>query len=391
MLTRECTGAVLCGGKSSRMGFDKAFLAGAGGQPLLRQNAQALRGLFATVALVSERSAKLAEVPGLGGFAQWQDHYPEKGPLGGICTALEEAGTPYIFVMACDMPQPDFALVERLWRALDGAQVALCTHGGRAEPLFAFYHKSCLPVFRRQLEEGNLRLRAGFSQLDVKTLELPEAEAEAAFANLNTPQQLESWQKGQSQPLYLPQMVMIGAFGRNSGKTTLARQLIGAWKDAWPVWGLKVVSVDELGGTCHRGGDGCGMCTGLATPFELAEEQGGNAAKDTVQMLGAGAQRVFLLRSLRTALPDAAADFTRRVPSGTLVVCESNTMRRAVRPGVFLFAGETPPDESGMKPSARAVYPLADGVVPPGGDAAALLAVEQDADGAVRIVKRGSL
>lgn len=390
-MTRECTGAVLCGGKSSRMGFDKAFLAGAGGQPLLRQNAQALRGLFATVALVSERSAKLAEVPGLGGFAQWQDHYPEKGPLGGICTALEEAGTPYVFAMACDMPQPDFALVERLWRVLDGAQVALCTHGGKAEPLFAFYHKSCLPVFLRQLAEGNLRLRAGFSQLDVKTLDLPEAEAAAAFANLNTPQQLESWQKGQRQPLDMPQMVMIGAFGRNSGKTTLAKQLIGAWKDAWPVWGLKVVSVDELGGTCHRGGDGCGMCTGLTTPFELAEEQGGNAAKDTVQMLGAGAQKVFLLRSLRTALPQAAADFARRVPPGTLVVCESNTMRRAVRPGVFLFAGAPPADESGMKPSARAVYPLADGVVAPGGNAAALLAVEQDADGAVRIVKRGSL
>lgn len=180
--------------------------------------------------------------------------------------------------------------------------------------------------------------------------------------------------------LHEPRLVLIGAASRNSGKTLLACDVIKAYAKAYPVYALKIIGIERAGEDCHRGGAGCGMCTNLSGDFELREDKGENAGKDTARMLEAGAARAFLLRSLKSHMGEAFMDFVRQVPKNALIVCESNSLRLHVRPGVFLFAGSS----GEMKPSARAVARYADYLLPAGEYAAAdLIHIRQGLDGSL--------
>jgi len=348
------------------MGFDKAFLQYQG-QWLLQRNAVCLQEIFEQVVLVSDRQEKLAGIRELSEFLILADETPEGGPLGGICTALMKCQTPYVFVMACDMPKINTALIMNMHEQLDDSQVTVCVHyeeRERMETLFAFYHHSCLPVFRKQLSENQLQIRSRFARLKVKKLLLTSQEAGDTFSNINTPEELAVWNG--SQMLAVPQMVLIGAFGRNSGKTTLACQLIREWRRTAPVYALKVIGIDKANSGCHRGKDSCGICSGLRRCFELWEETGEFPEKDTARMLAAGAEKSFLLKSLKGSMGQAIGEFMAQVPKGTIVVAESNSLRNYVVPGAFVFAGFVPEKEEMMKQSARTVFRRADLFLIPG-------------------------
>lgn len=191
---KDAAAALLCGGRSSRMGFDKAFL-GVGEESLLLANARKLSSVFGRVYLVADSKDKLLPLGDLSGYALLEDQQPGMGPMGGVAAALAQAEEPYVFVMACDMPSPDLELIYRLHETLGDAQVALFEHEGKLEPLFAFYHRSCLPVFREQLQQGNTQLRREFHRLRVRRVPLDEAHAQTAFLNLNTPEEVELWRR----------------------------------------------------------------------------------------------------------------------------------------------------------------------------------------------------
>ena len=185
------TAAILCGGKSRRMGFDKAFLMD-DRQYLLLETANKLQGLFEQVVLVSNTKTKFDGRPDFARFPVLEDSYMEKGPMGGISTALEQIQTEYAFVMACDMPLPDIELIGRMYRKLSQEQVLVCSHQEKLEPLFAFYHKSCLPVFKKQMEKGELKPRSAFLALKVGMYCLSDEEMNAVL-NLNTPDDVQKW------------------------------------------------------------------------------------------------------------------------------------------------------------------------------------------------------
>jgi len=191
---QDAAAALLCGGRSSRMGFDKAFLR-AGEESLLLANARKLKSVFGRVYLVADSKDKLLPLGDLSGYALLEDQCPGMGPMGGVTAVLARAEEPYVFVMACDMPSPDMELIHRLHESLRDAQVALFEHEGKLEPLFAFYHRSCLPVFQEQLRQGNTRLRREFDRLRVRRVPLDEAQAQTAFLNLNTPEEVELWRR----------------------------------------------------------------------------------------------------------------------------------------------------------------------------------------------------
>ncbi|GLC81300.1 molybdenum cofactor guanylyltransferase [Lacrimispora brassicae] len=185
------TAAILCGGKSRRMGFDKAFLMD-DEQYLLLQTAKELQSLFEQVVLVSNTKAKFDGRTDFTKLRILEDRYIEKGPMGGISTALEQIQTEYIFIMACDMPLPDIGLIGRMYRKLNQEQVLVCSHQGKLEPLFAFYHRSCLPVFKKQMEKGELKPRSTFPALHVGMYCLSDGEMNT-IVNLNTPEDVQHW------------------------------------------------------------------------------------------------------------------------------------------------------------------------------------------------------
>src|SRR5690349_13497485 len=98
-------GIVLAGGRSERMGRDKALLQ-IDGISLVERAAQTLRAVADTVIVVADRPNKYVfddGTPVLG------DKYPGMGPLGGLLTGLDAAGAGCHFALACDMPfvQPE--------------------------------------------------------------------------------------------------------------------------------------------------------------------------------------------------------------------------------------------------------------------------------------------
>jgi molybdopterin-guanine dinucleotide biosynthesis protein A len=163
------TGVVLAGGQSTRMGRDKATLE-FDGQPLLERAVAVLRECFPEVMVIR------------------QDDVPGLGPIGGLLTALRRA--PEIFVVACDMPFLDAALIREMAAQLPGYD-AVAIPG---EPLHAAYSARILPVVEAQIAAGDYSVQSLLSKLRVKTVEA------GPIINVNTPEELEAaWQKLKSQ------------------------------------------------------------------------------------------------------------------------------------------------------------------------------------------------
>lgn len=160
--------------------------------------------------------------------------------------------------------------------------------------------------------------------------------------------------------LYAPNMLLIGAAGRDAGKTAFVCEVIRRFRDV-PVMGAKVTAVQERDGTCPRGGKGCGVCSSLETSFSLTEETEKRGAKDTQRLLAIGAQRVFWLRVLKQDLETGARALLDALGPDTPVICESNSLRHAVEPGVFLMIRHR--ESNTFKASAQGVWRHASGII----------------------------
>ncbi len=151
----------------------------------------------------------------------------------------------------------------------------------------------------------------------------------------------------------IPGMLMVGAAERNAGKTTFACRLIKKFSANNDIIGVKVTTILEADGKCPRGGEGCGVCTSLEGNFCLTEEHTGPPGKDTTKLLEAGAARVFWLRVLLDHLDEGVSALLKKIGSGAVTVCESNSFRLAVEPDLFIMVKEKNTDR--YKVSARNV------------------------------------
>ncbi|MFN3875353.1 MAG: molybdenum cofactor guanylyltransferase [Flavobacteriales bacterium] len=182
------TGVVLAGGKSSRMGRDKALLE-LRGRTLLDRALDLLHPHCAELLVIGE-PRKHGHV---GPFVI-ADEWPGKGPLGGIATALRYASNDKLLVIACDMP----ALTDRLFDLLK-AQLGTATdavvprHGGVIEPLAAAYHRSAQLAFRRCVELDVLKMSDALRQVRTSFVEVvPGGDGwpPDLFRNINAPNDL---------------------------------------------------------------------------------------------------------------------------------------------------------------------------------------------------------
>ncbi len=156
-------------------------------------------------------------------------------------------------------------------------------------------------------------------------------------------------------------MILIGATGRNSGKTTLALQIIHAFKDVLPVVAFKLITIRDHGDICPRGGKGCGICQGLKGSFDITPETG-TGTKDTMLLKKAGANQVYLIRAYKENLREALEEALKLVPKNALVLCESNSVRLVAEPALFVMIQSS--TSSSIKPTAEAVMDYADVILP---------------------------
>lgn len=184
---RDITGVILVGGKSRRMGRDKAFLEVSGG-PLFERVLEIHRERFHRIVLVGDRRERFAGY----GLPVLEDIFPGSA-LGGLYTGLYHARTEYVFISPCDLPFPNRDVLDHLCslrKGFDG--VVPTTHRG-FEPLFALYATTCLEPMRRLLESGNYCVYDFYPQVRIRYVpgeELAPLDKEGtSFLNINTPEE----------------------------------------------------------------------------------------------------------------------------------------------------------------------------------------------------------
>ena len=185
-----CSAAILAGGKSSRMGTNKALLEVGAGAMLVR-TAELLRPLVDELFLVADDEAPYVRL----GLPVIPDVHPGRGAVGGIHAALRHAAHPLVLCVACDMPHIGRGVVELLLgSARPGDDALLPRIGGLPEPLLAVYARTAHAGFERAIRAGRLRVVDALEGLRVRYVDEPELRAADAalrsFVNVNTPEEL---------------------------------------------------------------------------------------------------------------------------------------------------------------------------------------------------------
>jgi molybdopterin-guanine dinucleotide biosynthesis protein A len=183
-------GAILAGGRASRMGGrDKAFAA-VGGEPIAVRAVRVFRDLFPQVLVATNHPERFA---GLG-VETVGDRFPGGGPLAGIHSALVASRHPHVFVAACDMPGLDPDVIRFLLARIGDADAIVPRWEGDVEPLHAVYAAACTPVVERNLRAGRYAVRDVLPALRVDYVSEEDMRAVRGAAwsltNENTPEEL---------------------------------------------------------------------------------------------------------------------------------------------------------------------------------------------------------
>ena len=190
----DVTAFILAGGRSERMGQDKAIMRLSSGRTLL-ENALAVTGVVSGhVSIVGPR-LKYAAYAWSGKIVE--DIFADRGPLGGIHAALAATTTEWNIILAVDLPGVSSALLEWILKMAReaGVQVTVASVAGGFQPLCGVYRKSFRNRAEKALGEGHNKVDACFDSGSLRIL--TEEEVRAAgfspemFANVNTPDEFE--------------------------------------------------------------------------------------------------------------------------------------------------------------------------------------------------------
>jgi molybdopterin-guanine dinucleotide biosynthesis protein A len=171
---------ILAGGRSRRFGSDKARVE-IEGRPLILRLAESLANVADGVTVVARQAGAYADL----GLRTIGDIVPDRGPLGGLLTAIIDRGHDgWVFVTACDWVGIEGSWVRRLLseRRAGGA---VLFESGREQPLFGLYHTSVRAAVSEQIELGRLKMLHLLEEIDIVRVPAPDGFTRAV--NLNQP------------------------------------------------------------------------------------------------------------------------------------------------------------------------------------------------------------
>jgi molybdopterin-guanine dinucleotide biosynthesis protein A len=181
---------ILAGGRSQRLGIDKALLE-LDGKWLLLHLLDTLRALGDDLLVVTNNTDRLVQLP----VRLVVDVYPNAGPLGGIYSGLLAMHYPRGVVVACDMPLLNLELLRYMILLAADFDAVIPRLAGNVEPLHAVYSKSCLPAIAKALERGERRIVSFFPEVRIRYVEQDEVDLfdpqHLSFFNINTPEDLD--------------------------------------------------------------------------------------------------------------------------------------------------------------------------------------------------------
>ena len=145
------------------MGRDKAAIL-VGDKPLIRHTYDTARKIFRDIVIVSSIHEVIdnIEAPIL------PDVIPVRGSLTGIATALLHASTPYVFILACDMPFINEEAIRFMISQWEGEDVVVPVVEKGFEQLHAIYSRSCLSPMLTAILRGRMQIKALYPLFSVK-------------------------------------------------------------------------------------------------------------------------------------------------------------------------------------------------------------------------------
>lgn len=181
------TGVILAGGKSTRMGVNKALLSFRG-HPLIETVYRTMAEIFDEIVVVTNNPQEYDFLP----CAKIPDIHVGSGSMAGIHAALAWSRTPRIFVVGCDMPYLDAGVIRGL-AALSGDEAVLVPASDIGlEPLHAMYSTSVLPLLEEALASGRIKIIDFLKEIGARVVPAEEvakiSSGPAPFLNINSPE-----------------------------------------------------------------------------------------------------------------------------------------------------------------------------------------------------------
>lgn len=182
------TGIILSGGKSARMGRDKAFIE-IDGVPIIQRIYNIFENIFNEIIIVTNQKDLYS------GFKAkiLSDLIVNRGVLGGLYTGLFFSSHSYSFCVACDMPFLKESLIQFLIHQANGYDVIVPRTEDGLQPLHAIYSKSCLQPIKKIIEMGKYKIIDLYPLVKTKIIEEPEFInldlTKESFVNINTPRE----------------------------------------------------------------------------------------------------------------------------------------------------------------------------------------------------------
>ena len=189
---RQITGLILAGGQSRRMGGVDKGLTPLRGRPMVAWVLERLAPQVGELLVNANQNLERYRALGYPVVSDEIDGFA--GPLAGLQAGMRAARTAFVLTCPCDSPFLPMDLAERLFAALDapGAEVAVVKTGTWHQPVFALVRTALLAHLTSYLGKGGRKIDAWYGTL--KVAEVAFDDEEAAFSNINTPEELKAFQ-----------------------------------------------------------------------------------------------------------------------------------------------------------------------------------------------------
>lgn len=188
-LQRDISVVILAGGKSTRMGEDKAFIKLAE-RALIEYVLAVVRTLSDDIIIVTNNPEKYEPF----GSRTVHDLLPRNCSLVGLYSGLRVAIHRHTLVVACDMPFLSAALINYMVNQLDHYDAVIPAYKGYYEALHAIYSQTCIPVIETHLARGNCKITDFFRHIRARYIddgEVAQLDPEHwSFFNVNNPDDL---------------------------------------------------------------------------------------------------------------------------------------------------------------------------------------------------------
>lgn len=184
----NCTGIILAGGLSSRMGSDKGLLS-LHNKPMIQHVIDTFKKMEIPVLIISNNDEY-----GQFNCPVFPDIIENKGPVGGIYTGLHFTNTEINIVLSCDTPYVSVDVIDVLIKN-HKKPITIASLDGKKHPTIGVFDKSIAKQLFQSIVSDELKLELVYEKIGYETIEMNQFAFidGRVFANINTPEELSEW------------------------------------------------------------------------------------------------------------------------------------------------------------------------------------------------------